>query len=97
MGSLHLDSPLDALGPNAVRIRGAGALSFSASWALSCSASWAFAVSAVNGCGKCLKAHEHTLKQEGARDEALQDSLRIAAVVAASAAALDAASLAKSA
>ncbi|MHC4375181.1 MAG: carboxymuconolactone decarboxylase family protein [Planctomycetota bacterium] len=58
---------------------------------------WAFAVSAVNGCGKCLKAHEHTLKQEGARDEALQDSLRIAAVVAASAAALDAASLAKSA
>lgn len=57
---------------------------------------WAFAVSAVNGCGKCLKAHEHTLKQEGAREEALQDSLRIAAVVAASAAALDAASLAKS-
>jgi alkyl hydroperoxide reductase subunit D len=39
------------------------------------------AVSAINGCGKCVSAHERTLRQQGLSAEAVQSAARIAAVV----------------
>ena len=42
---------------------------------------WCTAVSAVNGCGMCLDAHEHTLKEHGVPALNIQTALRIAAVV----------------
>jgi alkyl hydroperoxide reductase subunit D len=41
----------------------------------------ALAVSAVNGCGKCLAAHERALREQGASAEAIQSAVRIAAVI----------------
>lgn len=48
------------------------------------------AVSAINGCGLCLDSHEKKLKNEGVSAAAIQDALRIAAVIHAVAATLDA-------
>jgi alkyl hydroperoxide reductase subunit D len=42
---------------------------------------WSMAVSAVNGCGMCLDAHEAELKKHGVRAQQIQAALRIAAVV----------------
>ena len=42
---------------------------------------WSTAVSAVNGCGMCLDAHEAELKKHGAPNTSVQAALRIAAVV----------------
>lgn len=42
---------------------------------------WCLAVSAVNGCGLCVDSHEQKLRAEGAREEAIQDVVRIAAVL----------------
>ena len=42
---------------------------------------WCLAVSAINGCPDCLDAHEGSLRQAGVAPEAIQASLRIAAVV----------------
>lgn len=42
---------------------------------------WSLAVSAVNGCGMCLKAHEHEVLGKGLSKEAVQDALRIAATI----------------
>ena len=42
---------------------------------------WSTAVSAVNGCGMCLDAHEAELKKHGVPNTAIQAALRIAAVV----------------
>ena len=42
---------------------------------------WATAVSAVNGCGMCLDAHEAELKTHGVSTAQIQAALRIAAVV----------------
>ena len=42
---------------------------------------WAAAVSAVNGCGMCLDAHETELKKHGVSAPQIQAALRIAAVV----------------
>ena len=42
---------------------------------------WATAVSAVNGCGMCLDAHEAELKKHGVSAVQIQAALRIAAVV----------------
>lgn len=50
---------------------------------------WSLAVSAVNGCGMCLDAHEKTLRKAGVTAEQVQAALRIAAVVHAAAAILD--------
>jgi alkyl hydroperoxide reductase subunit D len=44
---------------------------------------WALAVSAVNGCGMCIQAHERVLVEAGATRQQIQDAVRIAAVVAA--------------
>jgi alkyl hydroperoxide reductase subunit D len=42
---------------------------------------WSTAVSAVNGCGMCLDAHEAELKKHGLTAQQIQAALRIAAVV----------------
>ncbi|HEX4180329.1 MAG TPA: carboxymuconolactone decarboxylase family protein [Caulobacteraceae bacterium] len=42
---------------------------------------WSLAVSAVNGCGACLDAHETELKRRSVSAQVIQASLRIAAVV----------------
>jgi alkyl hydroperoxide reductase subunit D len=42
---------------------------------------WSTAVSAVNGCGMCLDAHEAELKRHGVTAPQIQAALRIAAVV----------------
>ena len=50
---------------------------------------WSLAVSAINGCGMCIDAHEHELRKAGVSAEAIQAAVRIAAVVHAVAATLD--------
>jgi alkyl hydroperoxide reductase subunit D len=42
---------------------------------------WCTAVSAVNGCGMCLDAHEEELRKRGVPAQSVQAALRIAAVV----------------
>ena len=42
---------------------------------------WSTAVSAINGCGACLDAHEGELRKHGATNTQVQAALRIAAVV----------------
>lgn len=42
---------------------------------------WSAAVSAINGCGMCLDAHEAELKKHGVTAPQVQAALRIAAVV----------------
>ncbi len=42
---------------------------------------WSTAVSAINGCGMCLDAHEAELKTHGVPNTSVQAALRIAAVV----------------
>ncbi|ODA74641.1 Alkyl hydroperoxide reductase AhpD [Streptomyces sp. AVP053U2] len=51
---------------------------------------WAFAVSAVNGCGLCLDAHESALRGAGVEREVVQEAVRIAAVIQAVATTLEA-------
>ena len=51
---------------------------------------WSLAVSAINGCGMCMESHEHAVRQHGLTAEQVQASVRIAAVVHAVAATLDA-------
>ena len=41
----------------------------------------ALAVSAINGCGTCVAAHERQLRQHGVEREAVQSAVRIAATV----------------
>src|SRR5919199_6707650 len=50
---------------------------------------WSLAVSAINGCGMCMEAHEKVLLQHGVSKEAVQAAVRIAAVVHAVAVTLD--------
>jgi alkyl hydroperoxide reductase subunit D len=47
------------------------------------------AVSAVNGCGKCVTAHERILRQHEVSREAVQSAVRIASVMHAVAGVLD--------
>jgi alkyl hydroperoxide reductase subunit D len=42
---------------------------------------WSLAVSAVNGCGKCITAHEKVLREAGVTREQIQAAVRIAAVM----------------
>jgi len=42
---------------------------------------WSLAVSAINGCGMCMEAHEHHLTEGGLKREAVQDAVRLAAVL----------------
>jgi len=50
---------------------------------------WSLAVSAINGCGVCVDAHEKALRKAGLGVEAIQAAVRIAAVVHAIAAVFD--------
>jgi lipoyl-dependent peroxiredoxin subunit D len=50
---------------------------------------WSLAVSAINGCGVCVDAHEKALRKAGLGVEAIQAGVRIAAVIHAIAAMLD--------
>jgi len=51
---------------------------------------WCLAVSAINGCGKCIESHEKAVRKDGITAEQVQAAVRIAAVVNATAAVLDA-------
>jgi lipoyl-dependent peroxiredoxin subunit D len=51
---------------------------------------WSLAVSAVNGCGMCMDAHERVLRKAGVTAEQVQAAVRIAAVVHAVAVTLEA-------
>jgi alkyl hydroperoxide reductase subunit D len=51
---------------------------------------WSLAVSAINGCGMCMESHERAVRQHGVTTEQVQAAVRIAAVVHAVAATLDA-------
>lgn len=42
---------------------------------------WSLATSAVNGCGKCMDSHERQVVAKGSSQGAVQDVVRIAAVV----------------
>ncbi|MBX6388266.1 MAG: carboxymuconolactone decarboxylase family protein [Frankia sp.] len=42
---------------------------------------WSLAASAVNGCGRCLQAHEHELRSRGVSREEIQDAIRVASVI----------------
>jgi len=42
---------------------------------------WSLAVSAINGCGMCIDAHERVLRQAGLGVDAIQAAVRIAAVI----------------
>ena len=54
---------------------------------------WCLAVSAINGCGRCLEAHEAVLLKKGASKELVQNVVRIAAVVQAVGTTLEAAAI----
>ncbi len=51
---------------------------------------WSLAVSAINGCGMCLDSHEKVVRKAGLSADQVQAALRIAAVVNAAAAVMDA-------
>lgn len=51
---------------------------------------WSLAVSAVNGCGMCLEAHEREVLAKGATKQQVQDAVRIAGTIHAVATVLDA-------
>jgi len=51
---------------------------------------WSLAVSAINGCGMCMESHEKVVLHGGLTKEQVQASVRIASVVHAVAAVLDA-------
>ncbi len=42
---------------------------------------WSLAVSAINGCGLCIEAHEQELRKAGIGKEAIQTAVRLASVV----------------
>ncbi|MBX3453875.1 carboxymuconolactone decarboxylase family protein [Ferrovibrio sp.] len=50
---------------------------------------WSLAVSAVNGCGMCIEAHEHELRKADLSADAIQAAIRIAATVHAVAATVE--------
>jgi len=42
---------------------------------------WSLAVSAINGCGKCVDAHEKVVREKGASEELILAVVRIASVI----------------
>jgi alkyl hydroperoxide reductase subunit D len=51
---------------------------------------WSLAVSAINGCGMCIDAHEKVLREGGVTSETIQTAVRFAAIVQSAAVALEA-------
>jgi alkyl hydroperoxide reductase subunit D len=54
---------------------------------------WCLAVSAINGCGACITAHQKVLLEKGMKEENILAAVRIASVIHGSAAVLDSAVL----
>ncbi|MGL3210779.1 carboxymuconolactone decarboxylase family protein [Bradyrhizobium sp. BR 1433] len=52
---------------------------------------WSLAVSAINGCGACIDAHEKVLRAAGVSTETIQTAARFAAIVQSVAVAIEAA------
>lgn len=52
---------------------------------------WCLAVSAINGCGMCMDAHEKVLQQHGVSADVIQAGVRYAAILQSAAIALEAA------
>ena len=52
---------------------------------------WSLAVSAINGCGMCIDAHEAVLAKAGVPTDHIQTAVRFAAIVQSAAIALEAA------
>jgi lipoyl-dependent peroxiredoxin subunit D len=52
---------------------------------------WCLAVSAINGCGKCVDAHEKVVREKGATEELVMAVIRVASVIHAIGTVLDAA------
>lgn len=52
---------------------------------------WALPVSAINGCGAYMDAHEKALRQSGVGSDAIQAAVRFAAIVQSVAVAIEAA------
>lgn len=50
---------------------------------------FSLAVSAINGCGKCMDAHEKTLVTHGMSKEVIQTAIRIASIIHAAAVVLE--------
>jgi lipoyl-dependent peroxiredoxin subunit D len=50
---------------------------------------WSLAVSAINGCGMCIDAHDKILREASVTAEQIQAAVRIAALVHAVAATMD--------
>jgi len=50
---------------------------------------WSLAVSAINGCGKCMDAHETELRKHGLTSQEVQTAVRAASIIHAVAAVLD--------
>ena len=42
---------------------------------------WSLAVSAINGCGKCVDAHEKIVREKGATEELVAAIIRVASVI----------------
>ena len=57
---------------------------------------WSLAVSAINGCGKCIDAHDKVLRDAGVSEDAIQTAARFAAIIQAFAVSLEAAEVADS-
>jgi alkyl hydroperoxide reductase subunit D len=53
---------------------------------------WCLAVSAINGCGKCVDAHERVVREKGISEEVVLAIVRVAAVIHAIGPVLDAVS-----
>jgi alkyl hydroperoxide reductase subunit D len=51
---------------------------------------WCLAVSAINGCGVCVDAHEKVLREKGVNEETILAAVRIASTIHALAAVFDA-------
>jgi alkyl hydroperoxide reductase subunit D len=54
---------------------------------------WSLGVSAINGCGMCIDAHEKVLVEAGVTTEQIQTAVRFAAILQSAAVALEAADL----
>lgn len=50
---------------------------------------WSIAVSAINGCGKCVDAHEKVVREKGVSEETILSVVRVASVVHAVGSVLD--------
>ncbi len=65
---------------NAIRTHGVESVDFEL---------WSLAASAINGCGKCIDAHEKVVREKGAAEETILAVVRVASVIHAIGSVLD--------